>query len=200
MWSVRRGRTTHWRLYRGWVDCKQEGGHIIFKSEERAAERGTRPEICRNNSIKLLLGRIPRDSIKWGHRLLSATRTRPTTSDHNETELDFGTRGTHKFDLVVGADGAWSWLRLLLTDVKLYFIGTQNIAITFQGFTAKYPHLAEPVGPGSFSALGNKQSAGSHRGPSDSVRINIWLTIRRELRHQLRAGWQAGYGCERQAA
>ncbi|KAK7756063.1 hypothetical protein SLS62_002006 [Diatrype stigma] len=164
-------------------DCTEDrsiadkSGNIILKLGGGEAGRGTRPEISRNNLTKLLLGKVPKDSIKWGHKLLSATATRPATSDHRvETELDFGTHGTHRFDLVVGADGAWSRVRPLLTDVKPYFTGMQIIAITFQGITTKYPHLAEFVGPGSFSALGNKHSVGSQRGPSDSIRIYIWLT------------------------
>ncbi|RFU28606.1 hypothetical protein B7463_g7738, partial [Scytalidium lignicola] len=136
---------------------------------------GRRPEISRNNLTKLLLGSLPTESMKWGHRLFSATR--PVTSGYGETELDFGTHGKHIFELVVGADGAWSEVRKLLTDVKPHYTGMQNVTITIRNITKKYPHLAKLVGSGSFSALGNKQAVISQRGPIDSSRIYLWLTI-----------------------
>ncbi|KAI0123364.1 salicylate hydroxylase [Xylariales sp. AK1849] len=148
----------------------ERNGNILYT----VRGKGTRPEISRNNLTKLLLGNIPTGSVKWDHRLLSATRS--TTSD-NETELEFGTHGKHTFDLVIGADGAWSKVRRLLTDVKPHYTGTQNITITIKGITEKYPRLAKLVGSGSFSSLGNKHVVVSQRGPIDSSRIYLWLTI-----------------------
>lgn len=139
---------------------------------------GTRPEISRNNLTKLLLGNIPTESIKWGHKLLSASIRPATSSSHDgtETELDFGTSGQHTFDLVVGADGAWSKVRQILTDTKPYYTGMQNIATTIRGITKKYPHLAKLVGSGSFSSFGNKHAVISQRGPFDSSKVYMWLT------------------------
>ncbi len=135
----------------------------------------TRPEISRNNLTKLLLGNIPTESVKWGHRLLSATRS--ATLGCSETELDFGIHGKHTFDLVIGADGAWSKVRKLLTDTRPRFTGMQNITITIRDITKKYPHLAKLVGFGSFTSLGNKHAIISQRGPIDSARIYLWLTF-----------------------
>lgn len=136
---------------------------------------GTRPEISRNNLTKLLLGGVPTGSIKWNHRLLSATKTSP--SDNNETELDFGPMGKHNFDVVVGADGAWSRVRKLLTDTEPHYTGMQNITLTIRNITKKYPHLAELIGSGSFTSLGNKHGVISQRGPTDSSRVYVWLTV-----------------------
>lgn len=137
--------------------------------------KGTRPEISRNNLTKLLLGRIPEDNIKWDHKLLTATR--PSTFGNGETELDFGPHGKHTFDLVIGADGAWSRVRQLLTDMKPHYSGTQVITVAIKNITTKYPHLASLVGSGSFTALGNRHAIISQRGPIDSSRIYLWLTL-----------------------
>ena len=136
---------------------------------------GTRPEISRNNLTKLLLGGIPAGGVKWNHRLLSAAKT--LTSGDNKTELDFGINGKQQFDLVVGADGAWSRVRKLLTDTEPHYTGMQNITITIRNITKKYPHLAELIGSGSFTVLGNKHAVISQRGPMDSARVYIWLTM-----------------------
>ncbi|CAM1508625.1 Fc.00g054730.m01.CDS01 [Cosmosporella sp. VM-42] len=134
----------------------------------------TRPEISRNNLTKLLLGNIPTESIKWGYKLLSATQL--ATTGYSEYELDFGTDEKHTFDMVVGADGAWSKVRKVLTDTKPYYGGMQNIATTINGITKNYPHLAKLVGSGTFSSFGNKNAVIAQRGSIDSSRIYLWLT------------------------
>ncbi|CAG9947088.1 unnamed protein product [Clonostachys rosea f. rosea IK726] len=136
---------------------------------------GLRPEISRNNLAKLLSRNIPSANIKWGHKLISATRR--TTPTHVETELDFGVHGKQAFDLVIGADGAWSKVRGLLTNVQPQFTNMYIITLTIKNITSKYPHLAKLVGTGSFSSLGKKHGVMSQRGPIDSSRLYLWLTI-----------------------
>lgn len=150
-------------------------GNILYTDEGEMSER---PEISRHALAKLLISHLPADQIKWGHKLISATSS--TASGHTEIELDFGTHGKQTFDLVIGADGAWSKVRNLLTDVKPHYAGTQNITLTVREVTKKYPHLAELVGLGSFSALGNRHGVMSQRGPQDSARIYIFLTTEDE--------------------
>ncbi|ROW16116.1 hypothetical protein VPNG_01982 [Cytospora leucostoma] len=147
-------------------------GSILY---ERNSERLSRPEISRNALNKLLIGNLPPGAIKWGHKLLSATCT--TTGGHTETELDFGPHGKQTFDLVVGADGAWSRVRKLIAGEKPYYAGRQIITLTITHITEKYPHLAELVGPGSFMALGGRNGVVSQRGPVDSARIYIFLSL-----------------------
>ncbi|PKS06125.1 hypothetical protein jhhlp_007442 [Lomentospora prolificans] len=148
-------------------------GKILFVDKGE----GGRPEISRNNLSKLLLSNLPSNSVKWGHKLLSAETLKSTAPETSETELDFGSHGKHTFDLVVGADGAWSRVRRLLTDTKPYYTGMQIITLTIRHITKRYPHLANLIGSGSFTSLGNKHALVSQRGPLDSSRIYLWLTI-----------------------
>lgn len=136
--------------------------------------RGQRPEISRNNLYKLLLAHIPEDSVRWDHKLMAST-----TKD-GVTELDFGNGQKEEFDFVVGADGAWSRVRHLLTDARPHYAGVQTATLTIRNITEKFPHLAELVGSGSFSALGNRQAVISQRGPQDSSRIYLWLSTNDE--------------------
>lgn len=146
-------------------------GNIIYQDEGELSER---PEISRHSLTKLLSSNLPSESLRYGHKLVSATTV--TTPNGIETELDFGPNGKQMFDLVIGADGAWSQVRRLLTDVKPYYSGTQCITTTIRNVTTKYPQLAELVGRGSFSALGLRHGVMSQRGPRDSARIYIFLT------------------------
>lgn len=148
----------------------ERNGKVLYKVP---GDR-TSPEISRNNLSNLLLSLIPSENVKWGHRLLSATKTNP--SNPSETELDFGAHGKHTFDLVIGADGAYSRVRNLLTSTKPYYTGKHTVTFTIKHISTKYPHLAALVGSGSFAALGNKHAIVSQRGPVDSARVYLMLT------------------------
>ncbi|KAJ5324351.1 hypothetical protein N7476_002951 [Penicillium atrosanguineum] len=146
-------------------------GNIIHEDKGELSER---PEISRHSLTKLLSSHVPAENIKYGCKLFSATSV--TVLNGTETELDFGPNGKKRFDLVIGADGAWSQVRNMLSDIKPQYAGTQNISLTIRHITAKYPHLADFVGRGSFSALGSRHGVMSQRGPQDSARIYIFLT------------------------
>lgn len=163
-------------------DCAQEiriadeNGKIVFI---HGADSGSdRPEISRTALNQLLLSKLPAESIRWDHKLFSATRS--TTSKHTQTVLDFGVHGKQPFDFVIGADGAWSKIRKMLTHVKLEYSGRQLITATIRDIAKKYPHLVELVGPGSFMALGNRHGVFVQRGSFDSARMYIMLTIPEE--------------------
>ena len=134
----------------------------------------SRPEISRHNLTRILMNSIPTEKIRWGYRLSSATTS--TTDGQTEVVLDFSENGSDTFDFVIGADGAWSKVRPLLTGVKPRYENRQNITLTIRDITTKYPHLADLVGPGSFSSLGNKHGVMSQRGPQDSARCYVFLT------------------------
>lgn len=152
-----------------YILCDMAGTRMTV---DTGAEK-SRPEISRNNLTKLLLSKVPDENVRWDHKLLSATQDPQT----GVTELDFGNGRKHEFDFVVGADGAWSKVRGLVSDVKPYYTNTQIITTTIVNITTKYPHLAKLVGTGSFTALGNKHAAVSQRGPQDSCRAYFWITV-----------------------
>lgn len=143
-------------------------GNILYADEGELSER---PEISRHSLTKLLLENLPADCFKWGHKLHSAI-----AGNSKAIELDFGPQGKREFDLVVGADGAWSKVRRLLTDVKPSYSGRHNITLTIRNIGSKYPDMAELVGKGSFSALGDNHGVMSQRGPQDSARIYVFLS------------------------
>lgn len=86
---------------------------IADKTGERLLELGQgrdAPEIDRTELRRILLDSIPRDKIKWGHALKSAT-----TGSAQSPVLHFANGVVLSgFKLVVGADGAWSKVRSLV--------------------------------------------------------------------------------------
>ncbi|KAK3934199.1 FAD/NAD(P)-binding domain-protein [Diplogelasinospora grovesii] len=147
-------------------------GNVLYEDE---GQQEGRPEISRHNLTKLLLSHLPEESIKWNHKLISAT---PSTT--TEITLQFTTNG-HTMevtaDLVIGADGAWSRTRKhLLTPIQPAYTGVQWITCTIVGITAKYPHLSDLVGPGSFCALGACNGVMTQRGVQDSCRVYLAIS------------------------
>lgn len=155
-------------------DCTQEqriaskNGEVIFYF------RGglDRPEIYRHDLMKLLVSRLPVDSVKWSHKLLRAERKTSSSS----VELDFGEKGKFEFDLVIGADGAWSRVRPLLTDVKPHYAGIQCITLHIRNVTTRYPHLADLMRRGTFFCLADHHAVLSQRAAHDSARLYIMLS------------------------
>ncbi|EAW20845.1 FAD-dependent oxidoreductase [Aspergillus fischeri NRRL 181] len=153
-------------------------GNILYSDEDDSNNRPSdRPEIARHALLAILLSKVPKDCIKWGHKLLSARIAGVST----ETELDFGPRGKHTFDLVIGADGAWSAVRALLTDIRPLYAGIQSITLTIENISTRYPHLAALIGRGSFLSLGLRHGVITHRGPRDSARVYVFLTAEEGL-------------------
>ena len=132
---------------------------------------GTRPEIPRNTLNDLLLSSIPEDSVKWEHKLLSISQ-----SPDQRWKLAFQDQEEQSFDLVVGADGAWSKVRAVVTDVKPHFSGVNCITLTIPKITTKYPELAKMVGRGSYYAAGEKKAVMSQRGSLDSARMYLMIS------------------------
>lgn len=151
-------------------------GNVIYADEGEISER---PEISRHALTKLLSSHLPDGAVRYGHKLLSATSVTTASGAVTQTELDFAgdsRNDKQAFDLVVGADGAWSKVRNLLTNVKPYYAGIQNLTATVRHITTKYPHLAELVGRGSFSALGLRHGVMTQCGTQDSARVYVFIT------------------------
>ena len=113
----------------------------------------------------------------WNHKLVKCARSPPEANGgHDKIELDFGSNGKHTFDLAIGADGAWSKIRALLTDVRPQYTGVQNVTINIRQLTSRYRELADFVGTGSFSCLGDHHGVMSQRSVNDAARIYLFIS------------------------
>ncbi|KAI1844484.1 hypothetical protein JX265_010021 [Neoarthrinium moseri] len=130
----------------------------------------TRPEISRHLLTKLLLSRLPTDCIQWQHKLLSAYEG----EEGGRYVLDFGPHhGMVTADLVIGADGAWSRVRPLLTHRKPHYSGVHFVTLTIPNLGHRFPELADLVGAGSFIAPGDRNILMSQRGALGAARIYL---------------------------
>jgi len=146
----------------------------VLHTDEGGLE--SRPEIARNALTNLLLENVPSDMIKWNHKITAAQSERNPTTGATEITLALGVHGAAVYDFVVGADGAWSQIRKLLSDAQPIYSGAQYVTATIRHVSTRYPHLAALSGTGAMSALGHGNALMTHHGPHDSIRLYAALS------------------------
>ncbi|GAA2512284.1 FAD-dependent oxidoreductase [Winogradskya humida] len=128
-----------------------------------------RPEIDRRALRDLLLDSLPGDTVAWGQRIIAAA---PRPGGGWELTSD----GGHHTgcDILVGADGARSVVRPLLTDVALTPVST-IVELGIADADRRHPDLADLVGPGNLWCVGVNQILSAQRLGDGSIRVGISL-------------------------
>ncbi|MFJ1601814.1 FAD-dependent oxidoreductase [Streptomyces sp. NPDC088253] len=131
---------------------------------------GGRPEVHRGALRQILLDSLPADTIKWGHR---ATAVRPLGGGRHE--VTFADGATVETGLLVGADGAWSRIRPLLSDATPEYVGISFVeTYLFDGDT-RHPAGAQAVGGGALFALAPGKGILAHREPGGVLHTYVAL-------------------------
>jgi 2-polyprenyl-6-methoxyphenol hydroxylase-like FAD-dependent oxidoreductase len=125
-----------------------------------------RPEIDRTQLRDLLLASMPQDFVQWGYEL---QEVRP--SEKGTYELVFENATAGPFDLVVGADGAWSKVRPLVSSYAPQYTGMTVIEFGIDDIDARYPSLSQLVGHGNFAAYGDAKALMAQRNANAHVRV-----------------------------
>src|SRR4051794_12201585 len=141
----------------------------VHVDEPDDPERG-RPEVERGRLRQILLDSLPEGTIRWG---CGVTAARPRGDGRHEITLTSGEAVTA--DLVVGADGAWSRVRALLTDAAPEYLGISFVEVDHFDADRRHPGPAKVVGGGMLFALGAGQGFLAHREPDDSVHVYVAL-------------------------
>ena len=131
-------------------------GAVAF--EQPGDGTGGRPEVLRGDLRRILLGSLPRETIQWGKKL-----TGVAALGDGRHALAFADGSTVRAELLVGADGAWSKVRQLLSDAEPEYVGTSFVETTLHDADARHPAAAEAVGGGTLFALAPGQGIFAHR-------------------------------------
>jgi 2-polyprenyl-6-methoxyphenol hydroxylase-like FAD-dependent oxidoreductase len=122
-----------------------------------------RPEVDRADLRNLLLDSLPGHAVRWGHAFESA----------GHGLLYFAGGGSAAYDLLVGADGADSRVRALLTGTRPAHTGQNVVELGIPDIDRTHPDLAAMVGRGNYWVLGNGQSLSAQRNGDGRVRIYL---------------------------
>jgi 2-polyprenyl-6-methoxyphenol hydroxylase-like FAD-dependent oxidoreductase len=119
---------------------------------------GGRPEVLRGDLRRILLESLPAEAVRWGKKLAGATAL-----GGGRHELAFADGSTVRTGLLVGADGAWSRVRPLLSDARPEYTGTTFVETYLYDADERHPATARAVGGGAMFALTPGQGIAAHR-------------------------------------
>jgi 2-polyprenyl-6-methoxyphenol hydroxylase-like FAD-dependent oxidoreductase len=138
-------------------------GTLLLQEDTPDDASLARPEVDRADLRALLLDSLPGDVVRWGHAFASA----------GDGLVHFADGGSAPYDLLVGADGAQSRVRALLTDARPEHLGQNVVEIGIPDIDRTHPDLAAMVGRGNYWVLGDGKSLSAQRNGDGRVRIGL---------------------------
>ncbi|MFI6316954.1 FAD-dependent oxidoreductase [Nonomuraea sp. NPDC050556] len=121
------------------------------------------PEIDRGQLRDLLLGPL---DVQWGR---AVTEVAPGVGDGALVRFADGREET--FDLVIGADGAWSRVRPALSPVVPHYTGVTYVETSLDDVDTRHPDLARMIGDGSMAVYGVNRAVVAQRNSGGHVKV-----------------------------
>ncbi|MEU9304756.1 NAD(P)/FAD-dependent oxidoreductase [Streptomyces sp. NPDC048269] len=145
-----------------------DGTVLLDKADDGT---GGRPEVQRGELRQILLDSLPAGTVRWGHKVSS---TRALGSGRHE--VTFADGGTVVTSLLVGADGAWSRVRPLLSTATPEYAGTSFVETYLFHADTRHPAAAKAVGGGMLIAPAPGREIFAHRESGDTLHTYVALT------------------------
>jgi len=168
------------QLIRPGEDAKRivdQHGHILF--DKVGGQTSKQPEVDRGDLRRMLIGSIPSEMIRWSHKVASVT---PMGGGRHEVAFSNGS--TAVCDVLVGADGAWSKVRPLVSGAKPLYTGTCFIETFLSDGGTRYKASADAIGLGTCMAVAPGKGILAHRNADGTLKAYIavnkpesWLAL-----------------------
>jgi 2-polyprenyl-6-methoxyphenol hydroxylase-like FAD-dependent oxidoreductase len=149
-----------------------QDGAVLFERPDDGT--GGRPEVLRAELRRILLDALPDGTVRWGHKVADV---RALGGGRHGIAFADGT--TAVADLLVGADGAWSRVRPLVSDATPVYGGTSSIETFLFDGDDRHPATAKAVGGGSLFAFDTSTSGRRidvHRESGGNLHAYLTLT------------------------
>ena len=148
-------------------------GRVLFDQPDDGT--GGRPEVPRGELRRILMESLPVGTIRWGHKLTAVASI--GGAGHMLTFADGSTVTTA---LLVGADGAWSKVRPLLSGAKPAYAGMSFVETYLRDADVRHAASAKAVGGGAFFALAPGKGIMAHREPHGVLHAYVALNKPKE--------------------
>ena len=144
-------------------------GKVLLDKSDDGAD--SRPEVQRGELRQMLLDSLPEGTVQWGKKV-SAVRSLGS----GRHDVTFGDGDTCTTRILVGADGAWSRVRPLVSQAKPIYTGLTYVETWLLDAPNRHPLSAKVVGGGQMIALGEHQTISSHRERGEILHTYVMLT------------------------
>ena len=131
---------------------------------------GQRPEVPRGELRQMLLDSLPDDVVQWGRKVRDAR-----SLGGGRHELRFADGTAVSTSLLIGADGAWSRIRPLLSDATPRYTGFTSIEYFLFDSDTRHRATAQAVGAGSLFALAPGKGLLAHRERRGTLHAYVQL-------------------------
>ncbi|MGW3326906.1 FAD-dependent oxidoreductase [Streptomyces virginiae] len=148
-----------------------DGTVLLDKADDGS---GGRPEAQRGELRRILLDSLPAGTVRWGHK---AGSVRALGEGRHEVEFEDGSRVVT--GLLVGADGAWSRVRPLLSTAIPEYAGTSFVETYLFDADTRHAAAAKAVGGGMLIAAAPGREIFAHRETGDT--LHTYVSLERPL-------------------
>ncbi|KAF9775224.1 hypothetical protein IL306_006692 [Fusarium sp. DS 682] len=151
--------------------------------DDAGVESDGRPEIDRQQLRQILLDSIPPQHIRWGKVMDTIERKKNDAGKGvHDWILKFRDGSTESgFRLIVGADGAWSKVRPLLTDAKPEYSGKSFIEGRVSPNNPHYKLAEQMAGKGTAMAMCAQSSLAVQQMSDESYRLYMGVVAPESL-------------------
>ncbi|MBC9031165.1 FAD-dependent monooxygenase [Sphingomonas sp. JC676] len=159
------------KIVRPGEDAKRvvdRGGNVLF--DKPGSHTGERPEVDRGDLRRLLIGSIPAEAIRWDHKVMSIEAARDAGY-----RIAFANGTMVTSHVIVGADGAWSKVRPLLSSSKPEYVGTCFVEICIFDGDTRHEASAKAIGSGTLMAVAPGKGILVHRYADGTLRGYVAL-------------------------
>jgi 2-polyprenyl-6-methoxyphenol hydroxylase-like FAD-dependent oxidoreductase len=165
-------------LLDGFLALTHQGGEamrVLDKTgtvhiDEEDDGNGGRPEIERSDLRRLLIESLEEGTIEWGRKLVDAA---PLGGGRHELHFADGSRA--ETDLLVGADGAWSRVRPLVSPATPAYTGITFVEFRLRDAATRHPRESATVGNGALFAASDDRYIGAHASK------DLWIGVAERL-------------------
>ncbi|KAJ7202960.1 tetracycline resistance protein [Mycena rebaudengoi] len=151
-------------------------GTVHFADDDPVdGQVGDAPEVDRFLLRQILLDSLKPGTVKFNHGVSKVVQ------DDNKATIHFLDSALEPavYDLVVGADGAWSRVRPSLSSAVPEYAGVTYIDIFLADVTKNYPNLAAFVKGGTAMVLGDNKGILAQKSGNDVV--HVYAAFRKPL-------------------
>lgn len=124
----------------------------------------SKPEIDRIHLRRILYESLPKDTIRWGHRLQRI----------DQDTLIFEDTTISGFDLIVGADGAWSKVRPTVTSITPVYSGVGGHQLKIPDAETTAPEVYKLVNKGTVFTFDHGTELGLQQLGDGGITVNFW--------------------------